>query len=233
MNIAFSHSRRSSGHNLKSGDPKNHGFDVMILSPKAGGVGLTLTAANHVIHLSRWWNPAVEDQCTDRVYRIGQDRTVHVYCPMAVHLSPELADYSFGLKLNDLLDRKRALSRDMLMPPVLPMADEGALYAATVHGTGGENEPAEGVNDISIDEIDRMEPMQFEQWALQRVAARGYRTSRTPASGDAGADGLLVHPITNERVLVQCKLRQPGASCDDEAVEDLLRARAQYGMSTG
>ena len=52
------------------------GFDVMILSPKAGGVGLTLTAANHAIHLSRWWNPAVEDQSTDRVYRIGQRREV-------------------------------------------------------------------------------------------------------------------------------------------------------------
>ena len=51
-------------------------FDAMILSPRAGGVGLTLTSANHVIHLSRWWNPAVEDQCTDRVYRIGQERTV-------------------------------------------------------------------------------------------------------------------------------------------------------------
>lgn len=47
------------------------GFDAMIFSPKAGGVGLTLTAANHVIHLSRWWNPAVKDQATDRAFRIG------------------------------------------------------------------------------------------------------------------------------------------------------------------
>src|SRR5215470_9196800 len=61
-------------------------FDVMILSPRAGGVGLTLTTANHVIHLSRWWNPAVEDQCTDRIYRIDQDQPVNVYYPMAVHL---------------------------------------------------------------------------------------------------------------------------------------------------
>ncbi len=51
-------------------------FDVMILSPRAGGVGLTLTSANHVIHLDRWWNPAVEDQCTGRVLRIGQTREV-------------------------------------------------------------------------------------------------------------------------------------------------------------
>ncbi|WP_163484901.1 helicase-related protein, partial [Escherichia coli] len=48
---------------------KRPGFDAMILSPKAAGVGLTITAANHVLHLSRWWNPAVEDQCNDRVYR--------------------------------------------------------------------------------------------------------------------------------------------------------------------
>jgi SNF2 family DNA or RNA helicase len=59
-------------------------FDVMILSPRAGGVGLTLTSANHVIHLSRWWNPAVEDQCTDRVYRIGQDRWRFTRCTAKV-----------------------------------------------------------------------------------------------------------------------------------------------------
>ena len=51
--------------------PRADGFDVFLLGPKSGGLGLTLTAANHVIHLDRWWNPAVEDQCTDRVYRIG------------------------------------------------------------------------------------------------------------------------------------------------------------------
>lgn len=91
-----------------------HGFDVMILSPRAGGVGLTLTAANHVIHLSRWWNPAVEDQCTDRVYRIGQQREVHVHLPIAVH--PEYGDHSFDLRLNELLERKRRLSQRVLSP---------------------------------------------------------------------------------------------------------------------
>jgi non-specific serine/threonine protein kinase len=49
-----------------------------VLSLKAGGTGLNLTAANHVIHVDRWWNPAVEDQATDRVFRLGQDRTVQV-----------------------------------------------------------------------------------------------------------------------------------------------------------
>ena len=47
---------------------------VFILSLKAGGTGLNLTAANHVFHFDRWWNPAVENQATDRAFRIGQKR---------------------------------------------------------------------------------------------------------------------------------------------------------------
>ena len=51
---------------------------LFVLSLKAGGTGLTLTAANHVLHVDRWWNPAVEDQATDRAFRIGQTRSVQV-----------------------------------------------------------------------------------------------------------------------------------------------------------
>ena len=52
---------------------------MFLLSLKAGGVGLNLTRATHVVHYDRWWNPAVEDQATDRAYRIGQDRPVQVH----------------------------------------------------------------------------------------------------------------------------------------------------------
>jgi hypothetical protein len=90
------------------------GFDVMLLSPKAGGVGLTLTRANHVIHLARWWNPAIEDQCTGRVLRIGQERPVTVHIPLAV--LPD-ARPSFDDNLHGLLQRKRGLMRDALLPP--------------------------------------------------------------------------------------------------------------------
>lgn len=114
------------------------GFDVMILSPRAGGVGLTLTAANHVIHLSRWWNPAVEDQCTDRVYRIGQEREVHVYLPQARH--PEFDGQSFDCKLHALLDRKRALSRDLLAPPLDATRDAAELFRQTVGETARREE---------------------------------------------------------------------------------------------
>lgn len=102
--------RQSRVHQFQTG----HGFDIMILSPKAGGVGLTLTAANHVVHLSRWWNPAVEDQCSDRVYRIGQTRDVSIYYPMATF--PDQPEFSFDVKLNDLMQRKKKLSGQLLMP---------------------------------------------------------------------------------------------------------------------
>jgi len=115
-------------------------FDVMILSPKAGGVGLTLTEANHVIHLSRWWNPAVEDQATDRVFRIGQRRDVHVHLPMAVHPDPAIRDSSFDLRLNALIDRKRQLTRDLFLPPD---ASEGEL--ADLFRQVSLGEPTQGV----------------------------------------------------------------------------------------
>lgn len=54
-------------------------LDALVLSLKAGGTGLNLTRATHVVHYDRWWNPAVEDQATDRAYRIGQDQTVTVH----------------------------------------------------------------------------------------------------------------------------------------------------------
>lgn len=104
-------------------------FDLLVLSPKAAGVGLTITAANHVIHLSRWWNPAVEDQCNDRCYRIGQQKPVTVHVPIAVH--PDYGESSFDVRLDALLERKRQLSRDMLLPPVAE-GDVEALFGQTI-----------------------------------------------------------------------------------------------------
>lgn len=75
---------------------------VMLLSLKAGGVGLNLTRATHVVHYDRWWNPAVEDQATDRAHRIGQDRPVQVHRLMA---EGTLEDH-----IAELIERKRSLS---------------------------------------------------------------------------------------------------------------------------
>lgn len=92
----------------------DEGFDVLVLGPKAAGMGLTLTAATHVIHLSRWWNPAVEEQCNDRVHRIGQQKPVEVHIPMAIHAG--FQENSFDCNLHSLMMRKRHLANATLWP---------------------------------------------------------------------------------------------------------------------
>jgi hypothetical protein len=106
-------------------------FAVMILSPRAGGVGLTLTRANHVIHLSRWWNPAVEDQCNGRALRIGQTRPVTVHIPIAT-LSSE--GRSFDQNLHALLERKRRLMHKALLPPEATESERQHLLEESVAG---------------------------------------------------------------------------------------------------
>ncbi|EAZ88692.1 DEAD/DEAH box helicase [Crocosphaera chwakensis] len=80
--------------------------DVFLISLKAGGTGLNLTAADYVIHLDPWWNPAVEDQATDRAYRIGQQRPVTVYRLVAKDTIEE--------KIVQLHHRKRDLADSLL-----------------------------------------------------------------------------------------------------------------------
>ncbi|MFM6356253.1 MAG: DEAD/DEAH box helicase [Planktothrix sp.] len=79
---------------------------IMILSLKAGGVGLNLTRANHVFHFDRWWNPAVENQATDRVFRIGQTRNVQVHKFVCTGTLEE--------KINDLIESKKALAEQVV-----------------------------------------------------------------------------------------------------------------------
>jgi SNF2 family DNA or RNA helicase len=75
---------------------------ILIVSVKAGGTGLNLTRATHVLHYDRWWNPAVEDQATDRAHRIGQTRAVNVYKLVTGGTLEE--------RIAELLERKRALA---------------------------------------------------------------------------------------------------------------------------
>jgi Superfamily II DNA/RNA helicases, SNF2 family len=85
---------------------KKPGFGVVILSPVAVGFGVNIQAANHVIHYTRTWNPAKEDQATDRAYRIGQTKDVFVYYPVV-----RADDFTtFDVKLDQLLQRKRTLA---------------------------------------------------------------------------------------------------------------------------
>ena len=79
---------------------------LFILSLKAGGVGLNLTRANHVFHFDRWWNPAVENQATDRAFRIGQTKTVQVHKFVCTGTLEE--------RIHDMIESKKALSEQVV-----------------------------------------------------------------------------------------------------------------------
>ena len=111
------------------------GPPVMLASLRAGGTGLTLTEANHVVHLDRWWNPAVENQATDRVHRIGQKRVVQVRTMVAPGTVED--------RIDELLEAKRDLAELTLGPLAgalteLDDADLRALVALTDEGRDDE-----------------------------------------------------------------------------------------------
>jgi hypothetical protein len=85
---------------------RDEGPPFFVLSLKAGGTGLNLTAASHVLHFDRWWNPAVEDQATDRAYRIGQKRNVLVHKFVCRGTVEE--------KIDALIESKKSLSDELL-----------------------------------------------------------------------------------------------------------------------
>ncbi|NOU92951.1 ATP-dependent helicase [Paenibacillus sp. LMG 31456] len=86
--------------------PKEQQCGIFILSLKAGGTGLNLTAANHVFHFDRWWNPAVENQATDRAFRIGQTKDVQVHKFVTLGTLEE--------RIDEMLERKQGLSQQII-----------------------------------------------------------------------------------------------------------------------
>jgi SNF2 family DNA or RNA helicase len=105
VEIAFLHGgtpKRARDRLVERFQDDARGPRVFVLSLKAGGTGLNLTAANHVFHYDRWWNPAVEDQATDRAYRLGQTRAVQVHKFLGAGTVEE--------KIDRLLEHKRELA---------------------------------------------------------------------------------------------------------------------------
>ena len=202
------------------------GFNVIIMSPLAAGVGLNITEANHVIHYSRWWNPAKEDQASDRVYRIGQKRPVHIYLPRATH--PDFQ--TFDVILHELLERKRQLSQGTLFPTeqaeVTPKEMLERLQSISVDN--------ESISPLTIEDVDKLEPRFFEMFAAALFDKQGYYVVLTPYSGDKGAD-VVARQRGKETggLLIQAKHRQAGGKADRHAVDEVLAAKPFYEEKYG
>jgi SNF2 family DNA or RNA helicase len=85
---------------------EKNGPRIFILSLKAGGVGLNLTRANHVFHFDRWWNPAVENQATDRAFRIGQTKNVQVH--------KFICDGTLEERIDEMIESKKELAENII-----------------------------------------------------------------------------------------------------------------------
>ena len=195
------------------------GFMVIILSPLAVGFGVNIQAANHVIHYSRTWNPAKEDQATDRAYRIGQKKPVYVYYPVVT-----ADDFStFDVKLDQLLTKKRELAADMLngSGDLAP----GDFEIADVI-PGGNLEDIQEKIDLEL--ALRMDWRHFEGLAAVLWNKQGYEFCYcTPGSGDHGVDVIAI--AGDQGVLIQTKTSSnDGAKLGWETVKDVVGGEAFY-----
>jgi Holliday junction resolvase len=195
---------------------KHAGFGVIVLSPIAVGFGVNIQEANHVIHFTRTWNPAKEDQATDRAYRIGQTRDVFVYYPVVT--ADEFT--TFDVKLNELLEYKRTLSGDMLNGT----GDVGPGDFESVVETGGGSFEQR----LHIDDADQLTPIYFEAMVAVLWKKRGFKyVELTPSSGDGGVDVVAKTSGVGELVQVKSS-RAEDASLGWDAVKELVGGERLY-----
>jgi hypothetical protein len=194
------------------------GFNVIVLSPDVAGIGLTLTEANHVIHYGRWWNPAKEAQATDRVYRIGQTRTVHVYYPIA----RDPGFKTFDEKLDALIQRRQRLVDEFLTP----MPSEDDLQRELLESVLEAPEDPISVRSLSMDAVRLLPWDRFEALIAVLEEKRGRKVLLTPRAGDDKADVLAV--ADNELRIVQCKHSMWEAITGSDGIAEVIGAMEIY-----
>jgi hypothetical protein len=193
---------------------KSAGFNVLILSPDVAGIGLTIVEANHVIHYGRWWNPAKESQATDRVYRIGQTKAVHVYYPVAKH--PQRTFPSFDEKLDSLLTSRKQLAADFLAP----MPSEEDLQGELLNSLGATCRAVPHQQLLTVDDLSKMTWDRFESFVALIEGKYGRNVWLSPKSGDGGIDVVAQHG--SQVRLIQCKHTQWTNAVDREMLMELI-----------
>ncbi len=200
---------------------KKDGFNVIILSPLAAGVGLTINEANHVIHLERHWNPAKEDQASDRVYRIGQTKDVYIHHIIS-KLPEDMKKRSFDEGLNQLIMNKKTLSNDTLIPT--SAVSEKDLVKSIFDGDSNNSKS-------EFEEIDNMTFDEFEFYVKEMFNAKGYSSTLTEkVPSEFGADVIAIKG--NEVLAIQCKHSRTGARIDKQAIMQLHSEAKDYYSAT-
>lgn len=181
---------------------ERNGFDVIILSTLAAGAGLNVTAANHVFHFTRAWNPAKENQATDRAYRIGQTKNVFVYCPVMV----TEAFATFEVRLDEMLKHKAKLADVTLAGSAMDGMLNGTGEDVSIKELVGDGAHGEALKErvLTLDDVDRMDGLSFEFFCKLLWGKRGFVSNVTPKrGGDGGVD--VVAQLGKDGELLQCK----------------------------
>ena len=196
----------------------NPGFGVIILSPVAVGFGVNIQAANHVVHYTRHWNPAKEDQATDRAHRIGQTKPVWVYCPVVV--APDFL--TFEVKLDRLLGIKRGLAQDMLNGSADIGPREFALDDMVPEGERSKISPR-----IVLGDVVRMEWEYFECFVAALWLKRGFKSVYKTPVHDEGVDVVALNGKSGS--LIQCKTSSiDGYQLGWDGIKDVVTGQAAY-----
>ncbi|MCF8448191.1 MAG: restriction endonuclease [Bacteroidia bacterium] len=200
------------------------GFNIILMSPIAAGVGLNVTKANHIIHYTRHWNPAKEEQATDRAYRIGQQKDVYVYYPMAI-FPEEMKDESgnrlksFDEILDTLLNNKKSLASNTLFPTeqaeITPDELFGNIFGAK---TESIRKP------LLIGDLDRLNPNLFEASIGALYQKQGFEVHLTPYSNDKGVDVVVMKNGNN--YLIQVK--QTKSTVGNDAIQEICASKNYY-----
>lgn len=193
---------------------KSPGFNVLILSPDVAGIGLTIVEANHVIHYGRWWNPAKESQATDRVYRIGQTKPVHVYYPVASH--PQRAFPTIDEKLDDLLRRRKQLAADFLSP----MPTEEELQQELLNSMGVTDDAVPSQQLLTVDDLSNLTWDRFESLVALIESKYGRKIWLSPKCGDGGID--VISQLGSQVRLIQCKHSQWTNVIEQQVLDELV-----------
>ncbi|MBN2809674.1 MAG: DEAD/DEAH box helicase family protein, partial [Deltaproteobacteria bacterium] len=197
------------------------GFGVIIMSPIAAGTGITVVAANNVIHLERHWNPAKENQATDRVYRIGQTNDVNVYIPILKHPAID----SFDVNLHKLLSSKIMLKDAVITPEEVSSEEMGQANFRSSVNPGVNQELSLKGSDLNFLSWEEFEALCAEVYGLYFEAD----AFLTPTS-DNGAD-VVIMGKTN--VLIQCKHTANSNYCSTEPMIQIHGAKPAYEEKTG
>lgn len=205
------------------------GFNILVLSPRVAGVGLTITEANHVIHYERWWNPAKESQATDRAYRIGQKRDVYVYYLIAKDNRSEFE--SFDQKLDQLLAEKKRLLKDFLVPTnkaEISYEDMAKSVTQSSEGKASHTTSTQEQRELydSLIKIRTLDGHNFECLLAVLFKKRGFSVILGPLSRDGGADIIAVSKA--EIILIQCKHTTTDIPISHVVIADLQDAAGYY-----